>query len=235
MTPASAVQRERARLERVYGGYGDATAGRWTETNPGNRAILAERLANAAALIMRSGRVPTERHRVLDVGCGTGGDLVHLNELLGGARLRAGIDLRLTALQAGAARPDLARILASATSLPFARASIDLVLVSTVFSSMLDQDIREHAAAEVERVLAPDGAVLWYDMRVSNRRNGAVRRVSRRELATLFEGFRLTSRRSTVVPGLARRLPPSFAGSLYYVLARMPLLKTHWSVLLERQ
>src|SRR5947208_8442732 len=73
-----------------------------------------------------------------------------------------------------------------ATALPWASNTFDLVVASTVFTSILDPRVRALVAGEIERVLAPGGALLWYDFAVNNPRNPHVRKVDRGELVRLF-------------------------------------------------
>jgi len=69
-----------------------------------------------------------------------------------------------------------------AVETPLADASFRLVIASTVFTSILDGAVRQVVAAEITRVIAPGGALLWYDFAVNNPRNPNVRKVGRREL-----------------------------------------------------
>ena len=57
---------------------------------------------------------------------------------------------------------------ASAAHLPFSKERFDLVLQSTVFTSILDPDLRRRVASEMMRVVKPDGLILWYDYHVNN-------------------------------------------------------------------
>ena len=41
--------------------------------------------------------------------------------------------------------------------------SFDLLLQSPVFTSILDQAMKERVAAEMMRVSKPGGLILWYD------------------------------------------------------------------------
>src|SRR6266550_3411093 len=63
----------------------------------------------------------------------------------------------------------------SATELPFEAGTYDLVLQATLFSSVLDAGVKGRIATEMLRVLRPNGAILWYDLRIDNPRNLDVR------------------------------------------------------------
>jgi hypothetical protein len=64
-----------------------------------------------------------------------------------------------------------------ATLADIAPASQDLVLQSTVFSSLLDDAFQQRLADAMWRWLKPGGAVVWYDFTVDNPRNRDVRGV----------------------------------------------------------
>jgi hypothetical protein len=75
---------------------------------------------------------------------------------------------------------------------------------NTMFSSILSTGVREDIAAEMDRVLRPNGVVLWYDLRADNPFNKDVRGVRRQEIARLFPGYALRLTRVTLAPPLAR-------------------------------
>src|SRR5207248_2792571 len=102
----------------------------------------------------------------------------------------------------------------------------ELVTAWTLFSSLLNDQMRRAVAHEIARVVRPDGAIGWYDMRYRNRWNPRTLPISRSELKRLFPGFRQDLTSVTLLPPLARTLPArlSFA---YWALASIPMLRTH--------
>jgi len=113
-----------------------------------------------------------------------------------------------------------------ASAEPVAPGSVDIVLVSTVFSSLLDDAFQQRLAATMWQWLKPGGGVLWYDFTVDNPRNADVRGVTAARIRALFPEARLESRRITLAPPLARaicRIHPS----AYALLNVLPLLRTH--------
>jgi ubiquinone/menaquinone biosynthesis C-methylase UbiE len=104
--------------------------------------------------------------------------------------------------------------------------SLDIVYVSTVFSSLLDDAYQRRLAEAIWRWLKPGGAVLWYDFTVDNPRNCDVRGVPLARLRALFPQGRLRHRRVTLAPPLARavtRVHPA----LYTAFNALPWLRTH--------
>lgn len=172
---------------------------------------------------------PLSEKRVLEVGCGSGNWL----EMMEGARL-AGIELDPERAAAAAARFPAADIrTGDASRLPWADGSFDVVLQSTVFSSILDAGMRREVASEMLRVLAPGGAILWYDFFVDNPSNPHVRGVRRREIEALFPGWQVSLRRATLAPPLARRIVP-VSWKLAELLESLKVLDTHYFGVIRR-
>ena len=121
-----------------------------------------------------------------------------------------------------------------ATRMPWADETFRLIVVSTVFSSILDERVRRVAAGEIVRVLARGGAMLWYDIRVGNPKNPNVRAIPRGVLTELFPSLAGPVRSVTLAPPLVRWCAPK-SWVLAEALESLPFLKTHLvAVLLKR-
>jgi SAM-dependent methyltransferase len=116
---------------------------------------------------------------------------------------------------------------ANAAFLPFAAAAFDLVVQSTLFTSILDPVMKETVAGEMLRVLKPRGVILWYDYHVDNPWNPDVRGVKKREIHSLFPGCRIELHRVTLAPPLARVLAP-YSFLLCSLLEKLRILNTHY-------
>lgn len=113
-----------------------------------------------------------------------------------------------------------------ASQLSFGDESFDLLIVMTVFSSILDGNLRVLLAREMLRVLRRDGSILWYDFHVNNPRNPDVRRVTNQEIRDLFPDCNVELHRLTLAPPLGRavaRLP-----ILYWLLSNVHFFRTHY-------
>jgi len=180
------------------------------------------------AALANADRFPLAEQRILDVGCAWGNWLLELE--IWGARQEnlAGLDLEPHRAAIAAGRLPAADIRAgSATELPWPDASFDVVLLGTVFSSILDAETKRRGAEEVTRVLAPDGMVLWYDFFRDNPKNRNVRGVRADEISTLFPALGISLRRVTLAPPIARRLASwSWTGCL--LLESTKVLNTHY-------
>jgi len=112
-------------------------------------------------------------------------------------------------------------------------ASEDIVLQSTVFSSLLDGPFQWRLAQAMWRWVRPGGGVLWYDFTVNNPRNPDVKGVPVARIRELFPSGRLSYRRLTLAPPIARgvcQLHPA----LYAWFNAVPLLRTHVLAWIEK-
>ncbi len=181
----------------------------------------------AAELMTRLGVFPREGAKVLEVGCGEGGLLPDFLGFRLAARDLYGIDLDPTRL-AGARRrlPGCHFAAADAAALPFAAASFDLVVASTVLSSLLEDPLQEGVAAEIARVLRPGGRLP--PLRPRGREPGQPQRARR---ARPPPGPALPGPRRPGAPGhprppLCRALLPRWT-PFAALLEGLPFLRSH--------
>ncbi|MBC8054952.1 MAG: class I SAM-dependent methyltransferase, partial [Rhizobiales bacterium] len=187
-----------------------------------------ERQRAMLALFVRAGWDSFVGKRVVEVGCGAGGNLLELLRLGFEPEHMTGIELLPERfLQARRMLPAALRLIeGDAIEAPIAPGSQDLVLQSTVFTSLLDANRRKALSAAMWRWLAPGGAVLWYDFTVDNPRNPDVRGVPLARVRQLFPHGAVQARRITLAPPIARavtRVHPS----LYTLFNALPPLRTH--------
>lgn len=163
--------------------------------------------------------------RILEVGCGSGGNLMRF--LRWGADPANLVGNELLEDRVNEAR----RLLPSLVELRHQDATtldgepFDIVLQSTVFSSILDDDLQTQVAAAMWRLTKPGGAVLSYDFTFDNPANKDVRKVTSARLGELFPEGTLRTHRVTLAPPIARRV--GRVGPLYSLLEALPPLRTH--------
>jgi ubiquinone/menaquinone biosynthesis C-methylase UbiE len=181
----------------------------------------------AATMLRRAGVFPRAGVRCLEVGYGTLGWLGHL--ISWGVRERDIHGVELSATRAERAQellPVADLRVGDATAMHWEDGRFQLVIASTVFTSILDGEVRKLLAGEICRVLAPGGALLWYDFAVDNPRNPNVRKVGRQELNRLFQCLRGEVKSVTLAPPIARLVTPR-SWALASVLDAIPCLRTH--------
>jgi SAM-dependent methyltransferase len=215
--------------ERIRATYAARTGDACYAESLAGRFQLQERERQVLQMLDRHGYMPLSGKRILEVGCGTGKWLRDLIAWGAEPENVFGIEL-LTASAARARRlcPQSVTVECSnAAAMRFASGSFDLVLQATVFTSVLDPGMKQAMAAEMLRVLRPDGLILWYDFFVRNPRNPYVQPVGKGEIRRLFPGCSFELRRISLAPPLVRLLAPHswLACSL---MARVPPLCTHY-------
>ena len=189
---------------------------------------VQERQRALIKLLLRLDMTHLASLRLLEVGCGAGGNLLELLRLGFAPEHLAGAELLPERLaQARAVLPPaLALWGGDASALDIAPASQDIVFQSTVFSSLLDDDFQQRLAGAMWRWVKPGGGVLWYDFTVNNPGNRDVRGVPLARVQQLFPQAVMSARKITLAPPIARvvcRLHPA----LYPVFNALPLLRTH--------
>ena len=227
MSEPHPLEGEERRLRRAY----EARRGlepRYSWVSPGHQLIMQSAERGLLGAMRRAEITSLGDARILEIGCGMGYWLRALLQWGAEPEHLVGVDLlagRIAEARQRAANA-VRLIVGSGARLPLRDASFDLVLQSTVFTSILDDRTRRLVAAEMLRVLRPTGAILWYDFFLNNPRNPDVRGVTKRELRRLFGGCRIQVRRTTLAPPLARAIAPR-SWSLASALAEIPLLCSH--------
>jgi ubiquinone/menaquinone biosynthesis C-methylase UbiE len=191
--------------------------------------------AVAAACLHRAGLDDLSGLRVLDVGCGSGGWLRQLLAWGASAQNLHGVDLLSDRIdRARRLAPEIDHRVGSGWQLPFDNAAMNLVTAHTVFSSIVNADARQSLAAELVRVLAPQGRILIFDFRISHPRNRDAIGIRKSEIRRLFPGFQLYSRTLELAPPLARRIVPVSPVLAMMLEASCPFLRTHALYFLQR-
>jgi SAM-dependent methyltransferase len=210
----------------------------YSPLNPSMLLATQERHRAIAELFVSLGWLDLAGLRLLEVGCGTGCNLLEFIRFGFSPEHLQGIEL-LTASVERARRelPTSVRIMlgdaAGTAGSVVPEASQDVVYQSTVFSSLLDNEFQQRLADQVWRWVRPGGGVLWYDFTVNNPRNPDVRGVPVARIRQLFPGGRIRVRRLTLAPPLARAVT-RFHPKLYSVFNACSWLRTHVLVWIEK-
>ena len=221
----------RAVAERYARRAAEGVADRYSPLRPEVWQMLHERQRALLRGFAAQGITDLSALRLVEVGCGSGGNLLELLRLGFAPQHLTGLELLPERhAQARHVLPAATTVwLGDATAAPasvVAPGSQHLVLQSTVFSSLLDDAFQQRLADAMWSWLAPGGAVLWYDFTVDNPRNPDVRGVPLARVRQLFPQARVQATRVTLAPPLARvvcRWHPAFYG----LFNRVPLLRTH--------
>jgi ubiquinone/menaquinone biosynthesis C-methylase UbiE len=170
------------------------------------------------------------RMKVLEVGCGNGNVLAEFQER--GAKHLLGVDYLLWRLQQGHNKKfDIPLACADGQFLPFSPRTFDLIIQFTMFSSILDEDIKRNIAHEMRRLLKPTGVILWYDF-FWNPFNRQTRGIGLGEIKRLFSGMQVSAQKETLAPPITRRLI-RVSSSLCIRLESLQILNSHYLALIK--
>ena len=205
-----------------------AVGSRYSMLKPDVWQTVQERQRAMLKLFAGRGWADLSTLRCLEVGCGSGGNLLELLRLGFAPQHLSGVELLPDRIRH--ARHVLPAALAlfegDALALDLPAASQDIVFVSTVFSSLLDDAFQQRLADAMWRWTKPGGGVLWYDFTFNNPANPDVRGVPLARVRQLFPGGHLQQKRVTLAPPIARRVA-ALHPALYSVFNLLPLLRTH--------
>lgn len=241
MTPPSETGDSRGGRTQEY--YDRYYARRGTDrndlrTNPG---VLFQSLAMEASVVraVRAMRIDPPTAHVLDVGCGSGGDLFHLLRLGFDPANIIGIDIR----EQGIARarrlyPQIRFVVGDASAMDFADGSFELVWESTMFATLVDPMLSAQIAREMVRVCRPGGYLLLVDWRTPKPWAPEYRPLRRSRMRYLFDvggATRLVGTfRGALVPPVGRLLSKWLPSAYFPLAALCPLLVGQVAYLLRK-
>lgn len=227
------TEQELTRVEAAYSKRKDVS--RYTMFEPAVLLAVQELERKLLAAFRRKGMKSFEQLQILEVGCGTGFWIRQFIEWGALPEHIHGLDL-IPERIAEAKRLCSSGVTlecGSATQLRHDSGKFDLVFQFTMFTSILDFQVKEQVAREMLRVLRPHGSIIWYDFHVNNPHNRDVRGIGIEELGALFPECRVECHRTTLAPPIARpvaRISPA----LHRYLSIISLLRTHYLALITR-
>lgn len=181
----------------------------YAQWQPAEVFMRAERRRLAIKMLHEAGVFPGRGDRCLEIGFGKLGWLGELISWGVPEKNIHGIELdAIRALQAQELLPLADLRVGNAVRLPWSDGRFSLVVASTVFSSVLDHEVRKKIADEIVRVLTPGGAILWYDLAYDNPKNPNVSKIERAPLRQLFPSLGGEIKKVTLAPFLARMVAP---------------------------
>jgi SAM-dependent methyltransferase len=199
-------------------------------------ATSLEKQSAMVRMLERNLNVTISQARILEIGCGHGDNLLQF--LLWGADAAnlVGNELLEERLTYSRRRlpTETALVAGDARTLALEPGSFDIVMASTVFSSILDLEFRAELARHLWTLVKPGGGIFWYDFAFNNPGNPDVLKVTRPEVIGLFPEARADIERLTLAPPIARRLAP-IGAPLYRMASALPFLRTHLLGWLEKR
>jgi ubiquinone/menaquinone biosynthesis C-methylase UbiE len=201
--------------------------------NPANLFMVQQRQRDVLRILRQEGFFPLKGKKILEVGCGGGGVLQEYLAFGATPACLQGCDLLPTRIrQARQVLPEhLLLACADGQCLPYVSKQFDLLLQYTVFSSILDDNLKARMAFEMLRIIKPGGMILWYDFWL-NPTNPQTRGIRPAEIRRLFPDCMYHFKRITLAPPLARRLVPLSWG-LALFLEELHIFNSHYLVAIQ--
>lgn len=222
------IEAERLRIQAEYQRRErEVNSSLYASWQPAESLMRSQRKHFAAMMLHAADVFPKATDQCLEVGYGSLGWLGDL--ITWGVKETSLHGIELDERRAKMAREILPAAdlrLGDATSLPWGNDGFNLVIASTIFTSILNPDVRRIIAEEITRVLKPGGALLFYDFAANNPRNPHVRKVTRKDLGQLFPLLKGRIKSVTLAPPLAR-LTARRSILLAHLLESIPFLQTH--------
>ena len=218
---------EEDRIRAAYGRRRDD--GRYAWSNPALLFIMQDLERRVLRLLAREGVLPLHDKHILEVGCGTGYWLRQFVKWGADPVAVTGVDLLPDRIAAARKLCPVGMRLFSgnAADLPLPDSSFDVAALFTVFTSILDPELKRQVARETLRVLKPRGLLVWYDFHVASPQNPDVKAIGKNEITELFPGCSIALERVMLAPPIARLVAPR-SWLLCTLLETIPLLRTHY-------
>ena len=222
---------ETERIENIYKNYLDDERfnKKWSLDNEGNKQIEKQKF-DLVNRFVRSTYEELNNLKVIEIGCSSGNMINILKKVGINDKNIFGIDIRSERLKLTKKKYPRSNIITmNATNITFGNDSFDIITVFTLFSSIIDPDIRKNIAEEIIRILKPGGVILFYDVRYNNPFNKNLVAIRMREIKKLFPKMQFKVERVTILPPLVRMLGKANS-HLYKYLSSINFLNTHYFI-----
>jgi SAM-dependent methyltransferase len=186
-------------------------------------------------LFKRANLPPLSTKKVLEIGCGSGSNLLRLlrfgfdpHNLIGNELIQDNIDRGISMM------PSAIKILVGdASELDLTEESFDILMSFTVFSSILNLDFQEKLASKMWLLTKPGGGILWFDFIYNNPNNSDVMGIKVKRLQKLFPEGQLKIERIALAPPIARQVT-KIHPRMYTLFNLFPFLRTHILVWIQK-
>jgi ubiquinone/menaquinone biosynthesis C-methylase UbiE len=202
---------------------------------PANLMMHQDAVAGCLRMLNGASVFPLAGKHIADIGCGDGSWLLEFMRWGADPAALSGVDLSARRIAVARERmPNADLRQGSASELPWRDQAFDLVTQFTVFTSILDSELKRAVANEMLRILKPGGSILWFDFRVDNPRNAQVRGIPAREIRALFPECSIRLASEMLAPPIARTVA-GWSRPLAAALRGLPFLRTHYVGLIQKR
>ena len=169
----------------------------------------------------------SKRNEILDFGCGEGFIMEQLVNWGADRNQLTGVDISEKRIKKAKSRFESLRFLHVKDKIPVSDDKFTIIVISTVFSSIIGTSNRVFWAQEIDRVLKKDGSIIFYDMKGNNPFNSKTKKISKKELQHLFKNYSIKTKSLTVLPQLSRIIS-LVSPNIYPFLTKLRFLHTHY-------
>ncbi len=191
----------------------------------GDRLIKKER-DNYMYQLLNKNKIFSKKNKILDFGCGEGFIMHQLLHWGIEYDQMVGIDTSQERIKKAKMRFDNLKFTQITDKIPFSENQFTMIIISTVFSSIIGQSNRFFWASEIDRVLKGNGFIIFYDMKINNPFNFNTKKISKNELKLLFKNYNIKTKSLTVLPQLTRTIS-YISPKIYPFLTKLKFLHTH--------
>tara|TARA_Y100000996_G_scaffold148791_1_gene114604 strand:+ start:100 stop:726 length:627 start_codon:yes stop_codon:yes gene_type:complete len=194
--------------------------------NVGDKLIKKERDKQIYQFLVNNKNF-SKKNEILDFGCGEGFIMEQLVNWGADHDQLTGVDISKKRIKIAKSRFESLRFLHISDKIPFSDDKFTIIVISTVFSSIIGNSNRVFWAQEIDRVLKKGGAIIFYDMKLNNPFNFKTKKISKRELQHLFKNYSIKTKSLTVIPQLSRIIS-LVSPNIYPFLTKLRFLHTHF-------
>lgn len=216
-----------AELERIRAALRQRTQ-RYDPLEPWIYMSHQERERAFIRWVDHAGLAPLADKRLLEVGCGTGTNLLQFLRLGFAPEKLVGNDLmeERIAVARHILPSDVTLVAGDASTLAAVEGGFDVVFQSLMCTSILSPTFLQEVADRMWALTRPGGGVLWFDLIVNNPSNPNLRAISIRRLRKLFPSSNPKIWRVTLAPPISR-LVTRIHPSAYSAFNLVPALRVH--------
>lgn len=203
--------------------------------NINNLYMIHAREKKLLKLLSENGFGDLSNKTILDIGCGAGGMLRNFIQYGTIPGNLYGIDLIGERIKkAKEISANIHFIEGNASKLPYQSNFFDIISQYTVFTSIIDKDVKASVASEMIRVLRKSGIIVWYDMKISNPFDKNIKSIGKKEIIKMFPDCECVFYSVTLNPIISRILA-KISVVFCSVIESLKIFNSHYFVIIRKK